>query len=823
MANEPFNNIDKAVYPEMEGDMPEMPAENGMVESPEPEDDDFVIEDDEDGGVTITFGSDGEEKNPADAPFDANLAEYVDEKELGSISSDLIALIEDDDSSRQSWKDVYEKGLTLLGLEYEERTEPFDGASGVVHPILNESVIQFQAQAYKELLPPGGPVRTQVVGATTPDREAQADRVRTFMNYEITHEMEEYDPDFDQMLYYVGYGGSAFKKVYFDTFLGRATSPYILPKDLIVPYSARDLLTAERVTHVIRISSNELRKQMVAGVYRDVDLGEPSTVDTDEIREKIDDISGIEPSEESDEYTLYECHCNLDLPGFEDLKEDGEETGIKLPYIVTMEKESGEILSIRRNYKANDPLRKKRQFFVHYKFLPGMGFYGFGLVHLLGNLSRSSTSILRQLIDAGTLANLPAGFKAKGLRVQDQDAPLQPGEWRDVDAPGGSLRENLLPLPYKEPSATLYQLLGFCIGAAEKFVGTKDLGMGETNQELPVGTTIALLERGSRVMSAVHKRMHYAQMQELKLLAKVFAESLPPEYPFDVPNAERSIKASDFDDRIDVVPVSDPNIYSMTQRISLAQEQLRLAQAAPQMHNLYEAYRRMYAALNVQDIDIVLPPPPEPQPQGPAQENARAIVIPNGGAPLQAFPEQDHLAHIEAHIQFYQLPLIQVSPQVQGVIVAHIFEHISLAAQQQVKQQIMQSQQPQQQPPVPMIDQFGRQVLVPQPPLPPPPPPSPEDEQRMVAQLEMQLQQQVMQKLMPPPPQGPDPLMELQQKNLDIKAQQIAMKAQADKERLDFDRAKLQQKDSLDRERMQSNEDIAQLRANVSLQRAGVV
>jgi hypothetical protein len=813
MATDPFNNVDKAVYPEIPselppvGDMmsPDMEMEDEMMG----EDDDFDIIEDEDGGVTITFGGEEGKKDPENAPFGANLAEYVDDKELSSISTDLVSMIEDDDSSRQEWKDTYEKGMTLLGLQYEERTEPFDGASGVVHPILNESVVQFQAQAYKELLPPGGPVRTQVVGMVTPEREAQADRVRTFMNYEITHVMEEYDPDFDQMLYYVGYGGSAFKKVYYDGFLGRATSPYILPKDLIVPYNARDLLTAERVTHVTRVSANELRKQMVAGVYREVDLGKPGVTEADEIQEKIDQINGVEPSEETDEYTLYECHCNLDLPGFEDRLNDGKETGIKLPYIVTIEKDSGEILAIRRNYKADDPLRKKRQYFVHYKFLPGMGFYGFGLVHLLGNLSRSSTSILRQLIDAGTLANLPAGFKAKGLRVQDQDAPLQPGEWRDVDAPGGSLRENLLPLPYKEPSATLFQLLGFCIGAAEKFVGTKDLGMGETNQELPVGTTIALLERGSRVMSAVHKRMHYAQMQELKLLAKVFAESLPPEYPYEVPNAERTIKAADFDDRIDILPVSDPNIYSMTQRISLAQEQLRLAQAAPQMHNLYEAYRRMYAALNVQNIDMLLPPPPNPMPQGPAQENARSIVVPNGGSPLQAFPEQDHQAHITAHVQFYMLPLIQVSPQVQGVLLSHIFEHISLLAQQQAMQQLQQ--------PVQSMDQFGRPMMM------PPPPVNPAQQAALTARIESQLQAQILQMLNPPPPDtGTDPLIQLQEKNLQLKAQQLQTKAQSDAERLAFDRAKLQAKDSLDRERIQSNEDIAQLRANVSLQRAGV-
>lgn len=816
MATEPFNNVDKAMYPEnldqellkSQGAVDvEMPDEED--DSPEYDDDDnFDIEEDEDGGVTITFGEEDKDEELRNAPFNANLAQFLPDQELSTIANDLSQAIQDDDSGRDEWKKMFEEGLTLLGLNYEERTEPFDGATGVTHPILNEAVTQFQAQSYKEMLPAGGPTRTVVLGAVTPEKEAQAERVKSFMNYQITHVMEEYDPEFDQMLYYVGYGGSAFKKVYYDDFVGRAVSPYILPKDLIVPYSARDLFTAERVTHVIRISENELKKQMVAGIYRKVDLGKPTDDERDEIQEKQDKITGIEPSGDPEDFVLYECHCNLDIPGLEDLDAEGEPTGIKLPYIVTLERDSGEVLSIRRNYKANDPLRKKRQYFVHYKFMPGLGFYGFGLVHLLGNLSRSSTSLLRQLIDAGTLSNLPAGFKAKGLRIQDQESPLQPGEWRDVDAPGGSLRENLMPLPYKEPSATLMQLLGFCVDAAQKFIGTTDMGMGDSNQEMPVGTTIALLERGARVMSAVHKRLHHAQGLELKLLAQVFAESLPQEYPYEVPGAERTIMAADFDDRIDIIPVSDPNIFSMTQRISLAQEQLRLAQAAPQMHNLYEAYRRMYVALGVQQIEQVLPAPPTPTPQTPAQENARSLVVPNGGAPLQAFPEQDHQAHIMSHVSFYMMPLVQVSPQVQGVLLSHIYEHISLAAQQIVKQKTQE--------PVQGVDPFGQPIML---------PPTPVDEKtynNMVAQAEVQLQQQVMQMMQPPQQQGPDPLIELQQQNLQIKAQQVAQKAQTEQERIALDRQKLAMRDSLDRERMQSNEDIAQLRANVSLQRAGV-
>ena len=795
MAQGPYDNIER-MLPEAPMAPPPEGELDVELEGEEPEESsNFTIEEDEDGGVTITYGED-EEIDLSSLPFDANLAEVLDSSVLSELSSDLLTRIEEDDTSRADWKKAYEEGMTLLGLTYDERTEPFEGATGVIHPILNEAVTQFQAQAYKELLPAGGPARTAILGPRTPETEAQADRVRTFMNFQITQVMEEYDPDFDQMLLYVGYGGSAFKKVYFDGLLGRAVSPYVLPDDLIVPYSARDLLTAERVTHVIRISANDLKKQQVAGFYRDVDLGKPAETERDEIEEKIDKIRGVSPTGEAEEYVLYECHCNLVI--------EGEDSDIALPYIVTIEADNGKILSIRRNYDPNDPRRAKKQYFVHYKMMPGLGFYGFGLVHLLGNLSRAGTSLLRQLIDAGTLSNLPAGFKAKGLRIQDQESPLQPGEWRDVDAPGGSLRENLMPLPYKEPSATLFSLLGFCIAAAEKFIGTTDLGMKDGNQELPVGTTIALLERGSRVMSAVHKRLHYAQMQELKLLARVFKETVVA-YPYpQLGGVSPETFVRDFDDRIDVIPVSDPNIFSMTQRISLAQEQLRLAQAAPQMHNLYEAYRRMYSALGVQDIDMVLPLPPKPIPQGPAQENARSMVVPNGGSPLQAFLEQDHGAHIQAHVQFYMLPLIQASPQVQGVLLSHIFEHVSLLAQQQAMQQIQQPQQ--------VIGMDGMPMLLPPAPVPP------NVFQNIVAMLEAQLQAQVLQQLAPQQ-QGADPLVQLQQQNLMIKAKDAEMRNQTAQERLDFDKQKLAKKEELDRERLQSMEDIAQLRANVGLAR----
>lgn len=780
MARSPFNNVESPIYADPEENMDELTDEEASMEmEDEGEEEAYELSEEEEDALEL-----------ANLPFEANLADYLDDKNSSKIAKDLMGSIEDDLTSRSEWEKVYEEGMELLGLTYEERTEPFDGATGVTHPILNEAVTQFQAQTYKELLPPGGPVRTQIIGKVTPEKEAQAERVKTFLNYQITQVMEEYDPDFDQMLFYVGYGGSAFKKVSYDSYLDRATSPYILPKDLIVPYSARDLMTAERVTHVLRYTPVELKRLQLSGFYRDVEVGKPTDASPDAIKERMDRISGIEPSAEPGEYVLYECHCYLDLEGFEDKDEEGEETGLMLPYVVTFEARSNKVLAIRRNWNPADLKKRKKQYFVHYKFLPGLGFYGFGMVHLLGNLSRSSTSILRQLIDAGTLSNLPAGFKAKGLRVEDQ-SPIQPGEWRDVDAPGGDLAQSLLPLPYKEPSSTLFQLLGFCIDATQKFIGTTDLGMGDSNQEMPVGTAMAMLERGSRIMSAVHKRLHYAQMQELKLIAKVVAEFLPPEYPYEVPGGDMTIKASDFDDRIDVVPVSDPNIFSMTQRVTLAQQQLTLAQQAPQMHNLYEAYRRMYNALGVTDLDLILPPPPQPQPESPALENARSMVIPSGGQPLKVFPEQDHLAHIETHLMFMQLPLVQMSPPVYGVLMSHILEHLSLAAQQQVVLQMQQAG-----------------VMIPL---------SNEQMQVEVAKAEAQMMQGLMQRLAPP--QQGDPLVQLQQQNLQLKAQELQMKAQTDAQRLQFDAEKARQKVAMDREKTQSMEDIAQLRANVALAR----
>ena len=628
----------------------------------------------EDGSAII-----GDVSEPMEESFDSNLAEFIDEQELNIISSELLDKYQQDRSSRDKWENSYRKGLDLLGFQYNERSEPFQGASGVTHPLLAESVTQFQAQGYKELLPAGGPVSTQIIGKSDPAKEEQAERVKEFMNYQITHVMEEYDPELDQMLFHLPLAGSAFKKVYYDAGLQRAVSKFISADDLVVPYSATDLTSCERITHIVKMSDNEVRKQQVAGFYRDIDL--EYTNKEDRILEKERDIEGVQKVGQEDEYTLLEIHVDLNIAGVD------EDDGIKVPYIVTIDEGTSEVLAIYRNYKEDDPIKKKNKYFVHYKFLPGLGFYGFGLIHMLGGLSRTATSALRQLIDAGTLANLPAGFKARGLRIADDDSPLQPGEFRDVDAPSGDLRAGLMPLPYKEPSATLFQLLGFVVEAGTRFATVADQKIGDSvAANAPVGTTMALMERGTKVMSAIHKRLHYAQKTEFQILAKLFKESLAPGYPYKPAGQQgfEMVKQQDFDDRIDVLPVSDPNIFSMSQRVTLAQTQLQLAQANPQAHNMYEAYRRMYEALGVKDIVSILPPPKQPQPIDPGMENSQAII----GQKLQAFRGQNHMAHIDAHQALMTSVLVKSNPQTLILLESHIMEHVSLQSREEVEEEL---------------------------------------------------------------------------------------------------------------------------------------
>ena len=627
-----------------------------------------------------------------DFGFNANLAEVLPEDILSSIANDLLSSIKSDKQSRSEWEKTYTDGLKYLGMKFDEgRSQPFEGSSGVIHPILAESVTQFQAQAYKEMLPAKGPVKTEIIGARTVETENQAERVQEFMNYYIMNVMEEYDPELDQMLFYLPLAGSTFKKVYFDFVLNRAMSKFIPPEDLIVPYEAADISSAERITHAISMSANEIKKQQLTGFYANVDIGSAGYADDmSEIEEAIDEIQGISQSyKENRNRTVFEVHTVLDIEGYEDRDSAGNTTGLKLPYIVTIEEASQKVLSIRRNYLENDLLKNKINYFVQYKFMPGLGFYGLGLSHMIGGLSKASTSILRQLIDAGTLANLPAGFKARGMRIRDEDEPLQPGEFRDIDTTGGSLKENLIPLPVKEPSNVLMQLLGLLIDSGKRFAAIADMNIGDVNQAMPVGTTVALLERGTKVMSAIHKRLHYSQKLEFSLLAKVFGESLPPVYIFQVGSGQNQIKQQDFDDRVDIVPVSDPNIFSQSQRVTLAQELLQMVQSNPQVHGpmgIYEAYRRMYAALGVDNVEALLMPPPDmtPKPVEAGLENASLLL----GQPAQAFPEQNHQAHIDTHRSLFFTDLVKDSPQVQALIISHCMQHLQFLAAQLAQEQM---------------------------------------------------------------------------------------------------------------------------------------
>ena len=769
-----------------------IPAQVGQEVQLEPGTDEPInIEMTEDGGAVVN-----PEQEQIETGFDGNLAEFIDPDVLTNISSELRQSYEDDKGSRQQWEEAYTKGLDLLGLNYSERSQPFQGASGVTHPLLAESVTQFQAQAYKELLPASGPVRAQVIGLATKEKEDQAQRVAEFMNYQMMHVMEEYDPELDQMLFYLPLSGSTFKKVYYDSNLGRAVSKFVPSEDLVVPYSATNLEECERVTHVLKRTENDIKKMQVTGFYRDVPL-QPSEEDQNKVEEKERKLSGIEKnSYKDDQYTLLEMHVDLDIEGFE------HPDGIKLPYIVTIDEGSGEVLSIYRNYSEEDSLYKKQQYFVHYKFMPGLGFYGLGLIHMIGGLSRTATAALRQLIDAGTLANLPAGFKARGLRVADDDQPIQPGEFRDVDAPSGDLRAGLLPLPYKGADPTLFQLLGFCVQAGKEFATVADQKLGDAaNAGAPVGTTMALMERGMRVMSAIHKRMHYAQRIEFKLLARIFSQSLPPVYPYEVQGDLQTLKASDFDERIDIIPVSDPTIFSMSQRITLAQTQLQLAQAAPEMHNMYEAFRRMYSAMGVQNIEAILPAPTGPQPLDPGQENAAAL---SGGA-LTAFRKQNHNAHIDAHRAFFSSALVKTNPQTMMILQSHIAEHVALQAREEVEQEMqkeLEEMQAKAGGQIPPEQQNEMQELL---------------ESKIAERIVQMTEQMVTEEQQMMGEQGQDPLIELKQQEINLKAQDLQRKAAADEAKVAMDAAKLAQNEELTEAKIDSQEDIAQLRANVNL------
>ena len=777
---------------------------------------DTEIKLEEDGGATVNF-------DPTVAALeggevhDANLAEYLQDKVLEPLASELMDQYTSYKETRGDWEESYREGLNLLGFKYVNRTEPFRGASSVTHPVLAEAVTQFQAQAYKELLPAEGPVRTQILGAVDVPKEEQSKRVKDFMNYQIMDQMKEYEPEFDQMLFYLPLSGSTFKKVYYDDLLGRAVSKFIPAEDMIVPYSATSLEDAEAIIHMVKMSENDLRKQMYSGFYREIELGEAQLKES-KIKEKELELEGIKANTAEDMYTVLEMHVNLDIEGYEDMDQDGEPTGIKLPYIVTINESTNEILSIRRNYAAEDPLKKKKEYFVHYKFLPGMGFYGLGLIHMIGGLSRTATVALRQLLDAGTLANLPAGFKTRGVRMRDDAQPLQPGEFRDVDVPGGNIKDQFMQLPFKGPDATLLQLMGICVSSAQRFASIADSQVGDMNQQAAVGTTVALLERGSRVMSAIHKRLYVGLKNEFKLLAEVFKTYLPPVYPYDVPGASREIKIQDFDDRIDILPVADPNIYSQTQRISMAQAQLQLAQSNPKMHNMYQAYRSMYEAFGVKNINAILPPPKPPQPMDPSLEHILSI----SGKPFQAFPGQDHKAHIDAHLSFMSISMVQNNPMAMMSLQKNILEHISLMAQEQIQLEyieeikemqmlqqqmapMMQNPQMMQQNPQAMQMQQRVQQLT-----------SMMEARKAVLIAEMTMEYAKEEDKISSEVGG-DPLLKLKSRELDLKARADQDKNANNEARLDLDTMRAMMNDQQHDEKLEQNEELAGLRAGVSI------
>ena len=763
------------------------------------------IKPNEDGSVDIDFDPSVGSQEQGQDHF-ANLAELLPDEVLSPIGNELYDNYVDYKSGRKDWESSYTNGLELLGFKYEEKSEPFKGASGATHPVLAEAVTQFQALAYKELLPSQGPVRTQIIGTPTPDKEQQSLRVKEFMNYQIMSEMKEYESEFDQMLFYLPLAGSTFKKVYYDEMMQRTVSKFVPADDLVVPYTATSLDDAETIIHVVKMSENELRKQQVAGFYRDVELTPGQDNETDAQR-KERELDGMAKGRNQPMFTLLECHVNLDIEGFEDTDTQGQATGIKLPYIVTVEEASREVLSIRRNYEVGDATRSKIQYFVHFKFLPGLGFYGFGLIHMIGGLSRTATAALRSLLDAGTFSNQPSGFKMRGIKLRDEAQPLQPGEFRDVDAPGGNLRDAFMPLPFKEPSQTLLQLMGVVVGAGQRFASIADLQVGEGNQQAAVGTTVAMLERGSRTMSAIHKRLYASMRREFSLMARVFKLYLPPVYPYDVVGGQRQIKQTDFDDRIDILPVADPNIFSQTQRISLAQTEMQLAASNPAIHNQYEVYRNMYEALGVKDIDLILKKPQPPMPKDPALEHIDAL----GGVPFQAFPGQDHQAHITAHLNFMETNMVKNSPVIGAAIQKNILEHISLMAQEQIEMefqqelpQLAQMQQMAQQNP--QLQQQVRML-------------SEKIEARKAVLISEMMSDFAKEENKITSRFDNDPIAALRAREIDLQARENERKEREGKERLDLDRMKAMMNDQNQDEKLEQNEKLSKLRADTSIQK----
>jgi hypothetical protein len=732
---------------------------------------------------SVNIGVDGMEIEIApgkesDKDFNANLAEYVDEDELESLASELIGDYEDDVASRKDWMQTYVDGLELLGMKIEERSEPWEGACGVYHPLLSEALVKFQAETMMATFPAAGPVKTQIIGKETPDKKAAAVRVQDDMNHQLTDVMKEYRPEHERMLWGLGLSGNAFKKVYFDPHLDRQVSVFVPAEDLVVPYGASNLEAAERVTHVMRKTENELRRLQVAGFYIDEDLGEPNNT-LDEVEKKIAEQMGFRATTDN-RYKLLEINVDLDLKGYEH-KEDGKKTGIKLPYIVTIEKGSSKVLAIRRNWEEDDETYQKRQHFVHYGYVPGFGFYCFGLIHLVGAFAKSGTSLIRQLVDAGTLSNLPGGFKSRGLRVKGDDTPISPGEWRDVDVPSGSIKDNLLPLPYKEPSQVLMALLGQIVDEGRRFANTADLQISDMSANSPVGTTLAILERTLKVMSAVQARVHYSMKQELGLLKNIIAAYTPEDYDYEPEEGSRKAKKSDYDN-VNVIPVSDPNAATMAQKIVQYQAVMQLAQQSPQLYNMPLLHRQMLEVLGIKDAAKLVPMDEDQRPTDPVSENQNVLM----GKPVKAFMYQDHQSHIQVHMSAMQDPKIMSllqnnpqAPQLQAAMMAHVNEHLGFEYRRQIEQQLGMSLPPQQ-------DEAGEATNM-----------APKVEARlspMLAQAAQRLLQQNQgeQAQQKAQQQAQDPLVQMQQQELQIKQAEQQRKAQKDQADLELKKAQQQ-------------------------------
>ena len=745
----------------------------------------------DDGGMLIDFDPSMMED---EVPFDANLAEYISEKDLSFIGHELVSAFEADKDSRSDWERTYTEGLDNLGLKIEERTEPWSGACGVYHPLLSEAVVRFQSQAITEIFPAAGPVRTSIVGKLTEEKEQQGKRVQDYMNYLLTEEMKEYRNETENMLFSLPLAGSAFKKIYWDVNMQRPCSMFIPAEDFVVSYGAADLRTASRATHVMRMTLNDILKLQYAGFYRDVELPQ-SSIGTDRIKAKYNELAGDSPNFEYDLnsyskdglHTVLEMHVDLDLEGFED-ERNGNKTGIALPYVVTIDQGSGEVLSIRRNYLESDPVKERRQHFVHYKYMPGLGFYGFGLIHMVGGLAKSATSLLRQLVDAGTLANLPGGLKTRGLRIKGDDTPIYPGEFRDVDIPGGSIRDNITFLPYKEPSGTLYQLLGNIVEEGRRFASITDLKVSDMNNQAPVGTTLALLERNMKVMGAIQARLHASMRQELGILSGIIKDYMPDDYEYEV-DGEAAIKGVDFDERIDVIPVSDPNAATMAQRIMQYQAALQLAQSAPQMYDMPKLHRQMLEVLGIRDPQDIVPLEDDMKPKDPVSENMDIL----NGEPVKAFEYQDHAAHITVHMSMIQDPKVQElagqapnADAMQAALSNHVIEHIGFEYRKQIEEEIGTKLPPVGEPLPPEIESRLSALVA-------------AAAQQLLGKNIQEAQMEQVQEQMQ------DPVLQMQQQELAIKAQQAQSKVETDEARIAADLEKARMKDELERIKIEAD------------------